>query len=334
MQALHALARAHPGRIVVVRGLATLDFMRRTLNHANAQSLANNLCKDAIGVLADGRQAAYATYIDMDEFLSPPTANRRLELFREQPLSGALSQLASYLHSGRPPTELYIRDKHTVASRVHAGVGKGRCLSFAGVYYRLPACANGSATALDTPRDDSRPALLRMSWRVQPDHFEAGLSHNWTAVREWNFNVHAKYLADATDASHLAGNHECCCEAGKDYVRSKCISRQGLAHGAGTRHACASVEFMPLEYWHVRHLRKSSGIEPSRSCQVGAALKLTLHRSAADHAGKGVWLHATAAESESGDFPLRWAQEYAAALHEMAKPLGLTYPWTVGRNGP
>lgn len=130
------------------------------------QSLANNLCKDAAGAI--GGLGSYIVQPDMDEFLSPPTFDAR-----QTRLSGSLAQLARRVHSGQSSTAIYIEDERIAHSRVRVGRGAGRCLSFAGVTYLLPPC-----TAEVTAAEDPRPAVLRLSWRGQPDNFEYGPSYN------------------------------------------------------------------------------------------------------------------------------------------------------------
>lgn len=324
MEGLYAIARAMPDRISVVRGLATFDFMRRTMNHADGQSLANNLCKDAVGVIAAaGGRTAYIASLDVDEFLSPPVSDFS-QREQEQPperksskLAGALSRLTAHMHDGRPATGRHVYEDQLVNSRVHAGRGTGRCLSFAGVYYSFPACADGKS---EDDQVDLRPPLLRMSWRSQPDNFELGPSHNWTVYKTWNFNVHAKYVVDANSQSHVAGIHDCCCAAGKNYAKGTCVGR----HGPGKMgHSCATVEFMPLEYWHVRHLR-SPVVKMNRSaCQYGGAMKSVLNIGRVHHA---VWLKAKGGETNA--LPAAWELEYETALRGLSRHAGREHPWT------
>lgn len=320
---LHALAAALGNRFVVVRGLATWDMMRRTRSHMSAQTLAGNMCKAAAGALAVPGRATYALLADIDEFLSPPSSDASMSQRIATRLEGSLGRLALHVDRGSPATALYLQDAAAVASRVHRGHGTGRCLSFASVYYYTRVCDDSNhASSRNSDEhsssngrgaveaDDAQPAILRRSWRGWPDNFEDGPSHLWRGFSHWNFHERSKFLVDAIDDQVLTGAHECCCrpmQAGG----KQCSSRNsGLEV-----HTCATLEFMPLEHWHVRHLKGSGlrdgfSLDPCRRTKTVSSIKLIA----------GERQHVTI-EPEEVSFPRTWAAEYQAALDNLARTL-------------
>ena len=294
-EALHSLSVALGRRFVVVRGLAVWDMMRRTRSHMSGQSLAGNLCKSAAGALAHGSRPTFALMPDIDEYLTPPTSDADQPHRLATRLAGSLKRLAAHVHGGLSATSLYLNDPSTVASRVHHGGGTTRCLSFASIYYVLPACK-------DIEEDParlglSRPAILRRLWRGQPDNFEAGSSYNWTSFVHWNFFVRSKFLVDATDDNVLTANHECCCKP-ESRGKAQCSTRSGLT----VNHTCATLEFMPLEHWHVRHFKGGGLGKDPMLCRHSVTMN-------AIQSIDGTRKHVTLQPMEVG-FPLPWANEY------------------------
>ena len=306
-EALHSLSVALGRRFVVVRGLAVWDMMRRTRSHMSGQSLAGNLCKSAAGALAHGSRPTFALMPDIDEYLTPPTSDADQPHRLATRLAGSLKRLAAHVHGGLSATSLYLNDPSTVASRVHHGGGTTRCLSFASIYYVLPACK-------DIEEDParlglSRPAILRRLWRGQPDNFEAGPSYNWTSFVHWNFFVRSKFLVDATDDNVLTANHECCCKP-ESRGKAQCSTRAGLT----VNHTCATLEFMPLEHWHVRHFKGGGLGKDPMLCRHTVTMN-------AIQSIDGTRKHVTLQPTEVG-FPLPWANEYLSSLRNLTRRLG------------
>lgn len=323
-RALYALARALPGRVAVVKGVSTWDFMRRTRYHADGQSLSSNLCKDAVGALSR-HWPSYVIMADMDEFLSPPTADGSYEHRMGSSLSGALRRLAQHVHSGRSLTSVYLPANLTVArSRIHPGRGRGRCISFASIYYTLPVCALG-ANGSHQGKPDSRPAVVRSFWRGQPDNFERGPSHKWLWYTQWAWNVRAKIMVDAR-ADSLVAIHECCCKLGTAFSWRSPIKQCASRSGVGV-HGCAALEFTPLEQWHVRHLR-SEGTSPSpmqTACRWHEAVMTVF----ADSDGKRSRVALRPEHGTIDQLPQRWVQEFAVAVRNLSERTGLAHLWAM-----
>ena len=321
MSALNALAATLGHRLSLVRGLATWDMMRRTRTHMNGQSIAGNMCKSAAGALATPGRAAYALLPDLDEFLSPPSSDADISGRLGSQLAGSLERLARHVHGGEPATAHYLDDDTSVRSRVHRGVGSRRCLSFASIYYYPPTCestlnAHGSGSRTNISHSgktsttvqvggssNDLPAVIRRSWRGQPDNFEFGPSHNWTAFPHWNFMVRSKFLVDAADDGVLTGNHECCCKQGL-VVGRQCSTRSGLLGN----HSCSTVEFMPLEFWHIRHLK--GGGQASGPCRKSASISSVLAVN-----GKRQRIPTV---PEEHVFPQSWRSEYLLMLSNLS----------------
>ena len=322
MDFLHDLSSSLGSRFVVVRGLAVWDMMRRTRLHMSGQSLAGAMCKAAAGALAVPGRPTFALMPDFDELLSPPTADASAMPHRlATRLAGSLRRLALHVHSGVPVTAHYLpEDSNAVTSRVHYGGGTRRCLSFASVYYLTPACnhshrsevgevgAAGERSGDDSAAAfDAQPALLRRSWRAQPDNFEQGPSYAWKHFAHWNFFVRSKYLVDATDDAIMTGNHECCCHMSAR-AGGQCTTRNGLIGN----HTCAALEFMPLEHWHVRHLRGGGLSEGRDACRRSSSVPSI--ECGADGVRRHVRIEPTAEL-----FPTSWAAEYLAALDNLTR---------------
>ena len=320
-QALHGLAKALRGRVVVVSGLALWDMMRRTRSHMSGQSVAGSLCRAAAAALGErAERVAYVAMPDLDEFLSPPATDASRADGLATSLRGALSRLAGHVWQGRPATGLYLDDPAAVRSRVHPGGGRRRCLSFASVYYVMPPCADAAAATLGGEGRGAstapmgapalgaaaQPAVLRRSWRSQPDNFEEGPSHRWRIFRHWNFFVRSKYLVDASDPAIVTANHECCCKPALS-TAMQCQNRSGLLGN----HSCATLEFMPLEHWHVRHLRGAGRSSDERvdGCRRKPLLDAVLARN-------GTRRHVQI-EAQRETFPPSWAAEYTDALTKL-----------------
>lgn len=325
MQALHALSASLGDRFVVVRGLAVWDAMRRARFHMSGQSVAGNMCKAAAGALAPRGHAAYAVLPDLDELLSPPPSDAAVPRRLATRLAGSLRRLARYVHGGRPATGLYLSDGRAVHSRVHRGGGTQRCLSFASIYYWPPECDDKSnLNSSSSSRSSSggggsfiepQPSVLRRLWRGHPDNFERGPSHNWTHFPHWNFFVRSKFLVEATDDDLLTSNHECCCKSAS-VTGKQCTTRSG----ALGNHTCATLEFMPLEHWHVRHL-KGSGLsqrnEPGRAAADACRKAGPIPTVLAAH-GRRERVQVAPVEET---FPATWATEYTFELARLARLL-------------
>ena len=312
MEALHNLSATLGERFVIVRGLASWDMMRRTRLHMSGQSLAGAMCKAAAGALAIPGRPAFVVMPDFDELISPPVSDASAVPHRlATRLGGSLRRLALHVHSGVPATAHYLPDDpKAVESRVHRGGGTQRCLSFASAYYLMPSCNDthsveddaSSSLKLRTGVLDVQPAVLRRLWRTPPDNFELGPSHTWQHFVHWNFFVRSKYLVDATDDALITSNHECCCHAAKR-VGGQCTTRKGVLGN----HSCATLEFMPLEHWHVRHL-KGSGLSDARdACRRTSSVPLI------ESDATGTRRHVRI-EPDQVAFPAPWAAEYLVAL--------------------
>ena len=341
MLGLQKLSAALGDRFIIARGLATWDMMRRTRTHMNAQSLAGNMCKAAVGGLAASASggdtsttppAQFVALLDLDEYLTPPAEDASVPGRVAMRLSGSLRRLADYVTSGDPVTAQYLRDSRAARSRVHNGIGSHRCLSFASAYYLPPPCgaggsdaSNSSITTGMTTRgwsggwggqhsistEDPLPAMLQRSWRTPPDNFERGPSHTWRTFLHWNFFVRSKFLVEAGDDKVLTGNHECCCRAAGSFGK-QCSTRSGLV----ANHSCATVEFMPLELWHIRHL------------QGGGLSTNVAHRAPCRNTGPVQGVIATngtrkrvSVMPEATSFPSTWGSEYVSALSTMSRLL-------------
>ena len=332
MATLQQTARALGSRFIVVRGMATWDVMRRTRLHMSGQSLAGTLCRNAAGSLVSlgsgsarsgagphlrGAGAAYVLLPDLDEFISPPVSDAFMPRRLGTQLSGALRRLVKRVDSGLPATGLYLDDHAAIGSRVYQGSGALRCLSFASAYYYLPTCSEvssrltSSALPTMTSRAQLLPTIFRRSWRGQPDNFEDGPSHNWTAFPRWNFWVRSKYLVGAApgDDALMTGNHECCCRMAAQ-VGQQCTRRFG---GVGN-HTCSTLEFMPLEHWHIRHFK---GLEGDERGAAGTAMPCRKSSWVASvQAMHGVRRKVTIQPQEA-PFPESWAAEYTKMLSNL-----------------
>ena len=302
---LDALSAALGSRFIVVRGLATWDMMRRTRSHMSGQSLAGNMCKAAAGALAVGGRATYVLLPDFDEFLSPPASDALVPHRLATRLAGSLRRLALHVHSGVSVTSLYL-DEAEAASRVHRGRGTRRCLSFASVYYYSPMCAETGSRSTTTAGVEAQPSVLQRLWRGTPDNFEPGPSHKWTSFRHWNFFVRSKFLVDATDDAVLTANHECCCRPDPQ-PGSQCTTRDGRLD----RHTCATLEFMPMEHWHVRHFKGSGLADGKDECR---SWSFRHFKGVVNGSRQQVPMY-----PEEVSFPRSWAEEYSAALSNLTR---------------
>jgi hypothetical protein len=319
---LHGLSRALGSKFVVVSGLATWDVMRRARTHMSGQSLAGSMCRAAAGGLAARGRTAYVFLPDLDEYLSPPATEAAQSHRLATHLAGSLRRLARHVHSGIPATALYLDDPHAIRSRVYAGHGTSRCLSFASVYYYPPMCPADAQTVTATRAGvDRRPAILRRSWRGQPDNFEAGPSHNWTYFPRWNFFMRSKYMIDASDGSSmLTGNHECCCRP-RLIPEDQCAARSGRLGN----HTCATLEFMPLEHWHVRHFR-GEGLghrDAESACRRPSPITAVL-------GAPGAGRRRVVVEPQETIFPQSWSAEYTTALGNLSLRLTQAMPMRDG----
>ena len=313
VEALHALSRKLGDRLVVVRGLATWDVMRRTSMHMNGQTLASNMCKDAAGALAPHVSKAFALMLDLDEFLAPPPPTLvQSEQRPHERLAGSLERLARRVTNDQSAVSLRQGGAQAMLSRVHVGVGSGRCLSFASSYYLPPACSalNASDYASTVDSTSPLPTILWRSMRGQPDQFELGPSHAWTWVTRWDWRVRSKYMVDATDFMSLVGVHECCCRfttrrvGGSGNPTSQCSTKHGLSKD----HSCAALEFMPIEQWHVHHFRGK------KLCQTNATHRAVRWTKSPTGVGKSAHVSVRAQDEP---LPVAWANEYVDALHTL-----------------
>jgi len=302
-EALRALSLALGRRFVRVRGLCTYQTMLHASPRQHCQVLANNLCRHA--ARADPGPSFVFTP-DLDEFLMPvpmpalASATAVLADAREMPgrrsLRGALVALATRAsqqgaerarelaaeEAGPAGASLggpyaVARGKHgsdgvsneTLSRssrarsrqgewgrgpRMELKYGHGVCLKFADVRYVLPRCLQ-TATSAPLAVYDRRPLIVRSSWRATADSFERGPSTEWRVLRSWGPEVRAKFLTTAspTDKDHVAIHHCCLPKI-----------------GSSTDRACALVEHVALEQWHVRHVRSASDPLPCRSWSVAA----------------------------------------------------------------
>ena len=69
---------------------------------------------------------------------------------------------------------------------------------------------------------------------------------------------------------------------------------------------CASVEFMPLEYWHVRHLQGAGHRDGKSQCRPSNAFTAVLLQNGTRRRVQS--------EAQPAAFPRQWAREYAWAL--------------------
>ena len=308
-RALYSLSAALGEQLVLVRGLATWDMMRRTRTHMSGQSIAGNMCKSAAAALTPAAHSTYAAMLDLDEFLTPPATDASRPDGMASHLAGSLLRLSAHVHSGASVTMHYLNDAQLSHSRVHPGSGTGRCLSFASVYYWPPTCGHASSET-GVPLS-GKSGLVHRSWRGHPDNFEPGPSVNWTSFPHWNFFHRSKFLVDTADDGLMTANHECCCKmAGTS--GQQCTTRSGRLGN----HTCATLEFMPLEYWHIRHL-KGSGLAvdadrpATRSCRKAGPISAVI---AVDGVRKRIQT-----TPDEDIFPVSWEGEYAMAISNLTR---------------
>ena len=310
---LHALARSMPGRVHIVRGLAGWEMMRRTMNKNFGQTLASNICKTSASHLPGNshsmrgqRPAAYIMQMDVDEFLTPPLWRTDLGGLRD-----ALIMLAERLHTTRSGVSAdYLNDSIAVRRRLeHSidrdGVGLGRCLTFANVYY-LPSSQGCEGS--------DRPALLRLDNRIQPDKFETGRSDQWQHMHHWNFMHRSKYLTSADDIT-LTGVHECCCT--RTLRGGKCIRPGGWGMPAKVKlppkvsiSECAVVEHLPLEAWEVRHLKYAM---TAKNCTSQQPIRISVTLVTPEN-HRGTRMMIGASPETRNSIPTAWADAFEKAV--------------------
>ena len=266
---LMTLSTSLGDRFQVIRGLCMYDTMRRAPLNANCQVLAGNIALQAVRAADAAHPAAYVLMADFDEYLVPPIRVRAGNVWDanvsgERPstskggsvsLAGALGRLVQHISDGGNVTS-----QQLASSRVRVVAGtrrawtrgvptsrklRGSCIKFASIYFVPPSCAGAEQVTSSLQGSESQlPAVLRYDRRLGTDWAEAGPSHTWRNVTSWDHRVRAKFLMDARVEDAVSAIHMCCLPRG----------RSGRPPPES---ACSTVEHVPLEEWHVRHLKPS-----------------------------------------------------------------------------
>jgi hypothetical protein len=321
---LQSIATALGPRFQVVRGFCTHDTMVRATLNANCQVLAGNICLNAARAIDAASPSSYVLMVDLDEYLTPPmprvtgsgasgTTEAVSESGRDSRLSGALVRMAARVAAGDVVTSASL--SHARVDRTSAlspkGVDRrgsakrGACIKFASVYFVAPRC--GSHINLTAGWGGERsPAILRLTQRFGSDRSERGPSHTWRNLSRWDHRVRAKFLMDARAPSAVSAIHSCCLVAGQRAPRPP------------PEHGCAMVDHVPLEEWHLRHLKHID--EPCRTRDM----KVGVHTLAALTRGHTNGEHGSAAfdaDAELADQPLpaSWAAEVSHAARVMSR---------------
>ena len=246
--------------------------------------MANNICRH--WARADAVVSGPGSFVitpDLDEFMAPATLGGAAPplLGSEHaalPLRGALARLAHAMGTGgsvAASAGLPARVRH-----VEGSAARGRCLKVAGVNYFPPACPTASSSVAAALSPLMLPRVLHMTTQAQPDAYEAGPSWAWKHV-SWGGQVRAKWLATAApgDEDSIVSIHHCCqpisslqlATSSRDAEPGSALRRRlkikASTHGDDGKEGkegkevrvCASQEQLPIELWHVRHLRGSNG---------------------------------------------------------------------------
>ena len=316
---LHALPHVLRERFVRVRGLCVHDTYLRASPHQHCQVLANNICRHA--ARAADSAGAYVFTPDIDEFLCPPlplpermTESTHAAAEGAMPLRGALVSLASRLHAQHTAStqqaaqrsalhdELVPPESTRRGPRIEHKAGHGACLKFADVRYVQPRCMRpADANHIVHLGHGDGAAVLRFSLRATPHNFERGPSTRWRSLRKWGTEVRAKFLTSASpfDSDHIAIHH-CCLPL----------------HGVPPDRACRFVEHMPLEQWHIRHVRLAHDTLPCRVGPLAAARDRTPGYSgrggaaAGNKRTDGIDVVLREEELVNATLPASWADEY------------------------
>tara|TARA_B110001452_G_C15230850_1_gene426366 strand:- start:372 stop:1886 length:1515 start_codon:yes stop_codon:yes gene_type:complete len=289
--ALSALAEAKhlQGRVLVVRGLCLADTQRRAPLHESCQVLSNNLCRHLAGA------SGYVLGLDQDELLAPSA-----KLSPLPSIDGALRSLTRTLEAGGTITGSAMSKVRPRLQRPEQG--RGRCALFAGVSY-YPCIGREASRA----QDFESARIFRMPTRGTPVTFEEGPSHLWQHVRTWGGEVKAKFLMSTEGDETVLGIHHCCI---------------ATASSSGQR-GCATIEHVPIEAWHVRHLRARDDAEGCRAPPRRAELAVA-PKSSTQIVQNGSHLHWE-------PLPAEWVDAYSRALREARASMQRVAPrlqWT------
>lgn len=302
---LQTIASALGSSFQLVRGFCTHDTMLRTTLNQNCQVLAGNACLNAARSVDSTAPSAHVLMVDLDEYLTPPLPGLGAVAEAEPRLKGALLRMARQVAAGHAVTSAPLAEQRAEwrsndRPKVE-GWRSGSCVKFASVYFAPPRCSDalyggnneGGFAAISYASDI---ALLRLSRLVGTDHSEPGPSHRWRNITKWDYRVRAKFLMDARNPYAVSAIHSCCHPAGM------------RAHPP-PESACAMVDHVPREEWHVRHLRNFD--EP---CRTEAMSTLEIRNGEAEEHPL-VW----AANASLHDVPLppSWAVEVRDAVQEL-----------------